>query len=85
MDILSDEPFFKFPAEFQIFFIDRGELIFTDNRCEGSRVAHLCVAGKQLVCHILMIFTGKSLTDAVLHKTGQGRKHADRRVDGLTV
>ena len=35
MDILSDEPFFKFPAEFQIFFIDRGELIFTDNRCEA--------------------------------------------------
>ena len=66
MDILSDEPFFKFPAEFQIFFIDRGELIFTDDGGKRSRVTDFRVAGEELVCDILMVLTGETFTDAIL-------------------
>ena len=85
MDILSDEPFLKFPSEFQVFFIDRGELIFTDDGGKRSRVTDFRVAGEELVCDILMVLTGETFTDAILHQTGQGRQDADRRVDGLAV
>ena len=85
MGILSDKAVLKLPAKDQIFFIQRGQLIFADDGCQRPRIAHLGIAGKQLVCHCLVIRTGVAFADAVLHQTRQARQHVDRRVNRLTV
>ena len=56
-------------TEDQILFIQRRKLILTDNGSQCSGISYFCVAGKQLVCHILMIFSRIAFTDAVLHQS----------------
>src|SRR5699024_6900139 len=69
----------------QILLVHGGKLVFADNRRQRSRVAHLGVAGEKLVSHVLMILSGITFADAVLHQTGQRRKNAYRRIDRLAV
>ena len=85
MDILADKTMFKFFSEGQIQLVGGRKFVFTDYRCQSSGVTYLCITGKQLVCHILVILSGKAFSDAVLHQTGQGRKHVYGRVNGLAV
>ena len=85
MRILTDEAMLKLASEDKILLVDRGELIFTDDGGKCSRVSNLCISGEELVCDILMVGARKSLTDAILHQTGQARQDADRRVNRLTI
>src|SRR5699024_1106040 len=82
---LADIVLFKGFSEFQIFLVDGGELILTDDRGKVPRVAHLCIGGEQLVCKILVVFSCIPFSDTVLHQTGQRREDVDRRIDGLSV
>ena len=72
------------PCRISRYFLSSGESSsspITEARARG--VSYPGVAGEELVGHVLMIFPGIAFTDAVLHQAGQGRQHADRRVDGL--
>ena len=66
---LADEFMLEFITEYQVLFIDRRKLILTDNGCQGSCISNFCVSREKLVSNILMVFSCKSFTDAVLHKT----------------
>ena len=82
---LSYKFMFKSLSEFQIDFIYRRKLVFSDNRRQSSGIAYFCIAGKELVGYILVIFSCKAFSDTILHKTGKGRKYIDRRINGLAV
>ena len=85
MGILSHKLFLKGFSENKIFFIQRRQLIFTDNRSQGAGIAYLGIAGEELVGHSLMIRSGKALADTVLHQTGQTGQYVNGRIDGLSV
>ena len=72
-------------AKYQISFIQRRELIFTDNRGKGSGISNLGIAGEELVGYILMVCSCVALTNAVLHQTGKRRQYIDRRIDCLSM
>src|SRR5699024_1636428 len=64
---LSDEFLLESLSEYQILLVHGGKLILADNGRQRSRIAHLGVAGEKLVGHVLMVLSGITFADAVLH------------------
>ena len=85
MGILSHKLFLKGFSENKVFFIQRRQLILTDNGSQSTGIAYLGVAGKELVGYSLMIGSGKALADTVLHQTGQAGQYVNGRIDGLSI
>ena len=76
---------YKRQTEDKVTFVNRGKFIFTDNGSQSSCIAYFCIAGEELVCNVLMIFSGEAFSDAVLHQTGQRRKYVDRWINCLAM